>query len=207
MVKDLKNIFLYDDFNKIVSLIGILFILLFSFILYFIIPVNFYLPFMVLIAIGLFIFLKKNTVRQVLIQKPNDSGVYEFYLEYWDRKEVEKINSKHFYRSLKGFKSRYVPLLRLHENKFIFIEWENLDRSNYVAETLDSLTGAEELNTMYESAKGITKREIINYSFYTGIIVAGALLIFVIFSEYREILYPKQLIPDNVIIEETIINE
>jgi len=207
MVKDLKNIFLYDDFNKIVSSIGILFILLFSFILYFIIPVNFYLPFMVLIAIGLFIFLKKNTVRQVLIQKPNDSGVYEFYLEYWDRKEVEKINSKHFYRSLKGFKSRYVPLLRLHENNFIFIEWENLDRSNYVAETLDSLTGAEELNTMYESAKGMTKREIINYSFYTGIIVAGALLIFVIFSEYREILYPKQLIPDNVIIEETIINE
>jgi len=207
MVKDLKNIFLYDDFNKIVSSIGILFILLFSFILYFIIPVNFYLPFMVLIAIGLFIFLKKNTVRQVLIQKPNDSGVYEFYLEYWDRKEVEKINSKHFYRSLKGFKSRYVPLLRLHENKFIFIEWENLDRSNYVAETLDSLTGAEELNTMYESAKGMTKREIINYSFYTGIIIAGALLIFVIFSEYREILYPKQLIPDNVIIEETIINE
>lgn len=207
MVKDLKNIFLYDDFNKIVSLIGILFILLFSFILYFIIPVNFYMPFIVLIAIGLFIFLKKNTVRQVLIQKPNDSGVYEFYLEYWDRKEVEKINSKHFYRSLKGFKSRYVPLLRLHENKFIFIEWENLDRSNYVAETLDSLTGAEELNTMYESAKGMTKREIINYSFYTGIIVAGALLIFVIFSEYREILYPKQLIPDNVIIEETIINE
>tara|TARA_Y100000004_G_scaffold102371_1_gene114847 strand:+ start:165 stop:788 length:624 start_codon:yes stop_codon:yes gene_type:complete len=207
MVKDLRNIFLYDDFNKIVSLVGILFILLFSFILYFIIPVNFYLPFMVLIAIGLFIFLKKNTVKQVLIQKPNDSGVYEFYLEYWDRKEVEKINSKHFYRSLKGFKSRYVPLLRLHENKFIFIEWENLDRSNYVAETLDSLTGAEELNTMYESAKGMTKREIINYSFYTGIIIAGALLIFVIFSEYREILYPKQLIPDNVIIEETIINE
>lgn len=207
MVKDLKNIFLYDDFNKIVTLVGILFILLFSFILYFIIPVNFYLPFMVLIAIGLFIFLKKNTVRQVLIQKPNDSGVYEFYLEYWDRKEVEKINSKHFYRSLKGFKSRYVPLLRLHDKKFIFIEWENLDRSNYVAETLDSLTGAEELNTMYESAKGMTKREIINYSFYTGIIVAGALLIFVIFSEYREILYPKQLIPDNVIIEETIINE
>ena len=207
MVKNLKNIFLYDDFNKIVSLVGILFILLFSFILFFIIPVNFYLPFMVLIALGLFIFLKKNTVRQVLIQKPNDSGVYEFYLEYWDRKDVEKINSKHFYRSLKGFQSRYVPLLRLHENKFIFIEWENLDRSNYFAETLDSLTGAEELNTMYESAKGMTKREIINYSFYTGIIIAGAILIFVIFSEYREILYPKQLIPDNVIIEETIINE
>ena len=162
---------------------------------------------MLLVAIGLFIYLKKNTVRQVLIQKPNNSGVYEFYLEYWDRKEVEKINSKHCYRSLKGFQSTYIPLLRLHNNKFIFIEWENLDRSNYFAETLDSLTGAEELNTMYESAKGITKKEIINYSFYAGIIVAGALLIFVIFSEYREILYPKQLTLDNVIIEETIINE
>jgi len=207
MVNNFKNIFLYDDFNKIISLVGILFILLFSFILYFIIPVNFYMPFIVLIAIGLFIFLKKNTVKAVLIQKPNNSGIYEFYLEYWDRKEVEKISSKHFYRSLKGFNTKYIPLLRLHENKFIFIEWENLDRSNYVAETLDSLTGAEELNTMYESAKGITKREIINYSFYIGLVVAGALLIFVIFSEYREILYPKQLIPNNVIIEETIINE
>tara|TARA_Y100001963_G_C6684562_1_gene401548 strand:+ start:88 stop:711 length:624 start_codon:yes stop_codon:yes gene_type:complete len=207
MVKNLKNIFLYDDFNKIISFIGIMFILLLSFILYFIIPVNFYLPFMLLVGIGLFIYLKKNTVRQVLIQKPNNSGVYEFYLEYWDRKEVEKINSKHFYRSLKGFQSNYIPLLRLHDNNFIFIEWENLDRSNYFAETLDSLTGAEELNTMYESAKGITKKEIINYSFYAGIILAGALLIFVIFSEYREILYPKQLTFDNVIIEETTINE
>lgn len=203
-LKYLKNILFYDDFNKIVSVVGFLSAAGLMVIMLVFLPLSFSLCIFFVLLFLVYLFLLKNTVKQILIQRPNQSGNYEFYLEYWDREVVNNLNSKYLYETGKSFSSRFVPILREQEEEIIYIEWENLDRSNYYSETLDSLTGAEELDTIFEEARGLTKREIINYSFYLGIIIVGALLIVVLFGEYRDFLYPKNMIPDNIIIENII---
>tara|TARA_R110002020_G_scaffold312858_1_gene528269 strand:+ start:7798 stop:8439 length:642 start_codon:yes stop_codon:yes gene_type:complete len=211
MVKEklnyLKSIIFYDDFNKIVSVVGLLSFAGLMFILLFYLPLSFCLSIFFILLGLLYLFLLKNTVKQILIQRPNNSGNYEFYLEYWDREVVNNLNSKYLYETGKSFSSSFIPILREQDEEIIYIEWENLDRSNYYSETLDSLTGAEELDTIFDEARGLSKREIINYSFYMGIIIVGALLIVVLFGEYSDVLYPKNLIPDNIIIEDIILEK
>jgi len=134
----------------------------------------------------------------ILFKKIND--FYQIFIEYKDKKELEKYHDDTKWISGQQLPGRWLPVFFEVNNEYVYVNFFDLEeKSTLNANITDSLTDMNELSVIYSELAKLSARDLINYAFFIAIFAVGFVLIIIQAGNLMEILNPPVQLPDNVI--------